>query len=342
MQKTPKKLTLDDLAVQLRMSKFSISRALRGGKGVSDTTREFVLKAVRELGYDHLALREPAPGTARQIRLIIPRDDAIESPYWINVIGGAEAAARRIGFALVTVMAEDGCDMGWEATRPSGIILAGRRARGRLEAYLTLDIPMVLIGYPRPGEAIDAVHVANWESGVLIGRHLRALGHTRLAYLTDEPHDEPRAEKLRGCRDAFADLPGAQIREVVFYPERETELGVLAERMLGGAPAPTAIVCASDVMTIKAMLALGERGLRLPDDISLVGSNNSTKAMKIAPNVTSISAPMQDVGSTAIELLQRRFELGRQPVQRRIALTSQLVIRASTGPPSHLMAAPAP
>ncbi len=331
-----KKLTLDDLSAELKLSKFSISRALRGNKGVSKETREFVLKAVRDLGYEHSAFRPaPTPDTAeRQIRLIIPRGDAIDNPYWMSVIGGAESEARRRGYALVTVMAEDGYLLDKTAT-PSGIILAGRRARGVLESYLTLDIPTVLIGYPRPGEEVDTVHVASWEAGYLIGRHLRELNHTRILYITDDQHDEARREKLRGCRDAFARTPSAELREMVFDPERESGTGVLAERMRWDDCWPTAIVCASEMMCFKVLLALSEMRLRVPDDISLVGSNSSSQAMQMAPDVTTVSSPMREIGSTAMALLDHCMKTGRMKtgpalVHRRIALTAKLTVREST------------
>jgi LacI family transcriptional regulator len=327
-----KKLTLDDLSAELKLSKFSISRALRGNKGVSKNTREFVLKAVRDLGYEHPALR-PAPAVAaaeRQIRLIIPRSDAIDNPYWMNVIGGAEAEARRRGTALVTVMAEDGYLVDRKGARPAGIILAGRRARGLLEAYLTLDIPMAMIGYPKPGEEIDAVHVASWEAGFLVGQHLREYGHRRVLYITDVQNDDARMEKLRGCRDAYVGAADAEVREMVFDPEREAGTAALAERLRWDAGWPSAIVCASELMCFKILLALSENRLRVPDDISLIGSNSSPQAMQMAPDVTTISSPMREIGSTAMALLDRRMSSGPAPVFRRIALTARLTVRGST------------
>jgi LacI family transcriptional regulator len=331
-----KKLTLDDLSAELNLSKFSISRALRGSKGVSENTREFVLKAVKDLGYEHPALRPAPPPAAAppaaepQIRLVIPRGHAVDNPYWMNVIGGAEAEARKRGFALVTVMAEDSYLLDRKAAKPSGIILAGRRARGLLESYLSLDIPMVLIGYPKPGEEIDAVHVASWEAGFLVGRHLRELGHKRIVYITDEQHDEARMEKLRGCRDALSPDCQAEAREVVFNPERETEISALVERIRWNDGWSDAIFCASELMCFKVLLALSEVRLRIPDDISLVGSNSSARAMQMAPHVTTISAPMHDIGSTSMDLLDRRIESGAALTPRRVALTAKLVVRGST------------
>jgi DNA-binding LacI/PurR family transcriptional regulator len=324
-----KRLTLDDLSAELKLSKFSISRALRGNKGVSDETRAFVRQAVRDLGYDHPTLRPSFATVAheRQIRLIIPSGDAVDNPYWMGVIGGAEAEARRRGLALVTVMAEDGYLPDRKAGEPAGLILAGRRARGLLEAYLTLDMPMVLIGYPKPGEAIDAVHVAHWEAGCMIGRHLCGLGHRRILYITDAQRDAARAEKLRGCRDAGAP---AEVRELVFDPERESGTGELAERICGDKLWPTAIVCAGEFMCFMVMLALSEKRLRVPDDISLVASNSSAQATQMAPDVTSVSAPMAEIGGTAMALLAQRIACGPATLHRRIALTAELIVRGST------------
>ncbi len=325
-----KKVTLDDLSGRLRLSKFSISRALGGKKGVSDSTRELVMNAARELGYVHPGIRVGSAAGRQLVHLIIPRNDVIDNPSWIEAISGAEAEARRMGWTLVTALAEEDYAVASDSAEVNGILLAGRRSRGLLESYTSLDLPVVLIGYPNPGEHLDTVHVADWEGGVLIGRHLKSLGHKRIAFVTDAPSDLGRRERCRGCRDALGDE--AEVVEVLYDPENEREPGALYGRLKALQPMPTAIVCASETVCFAAVVALSEAGVRVPADMSLVGSQTSPRPAQAGFNVTTIRNPTYRVGAMAADLLRQRMLAGNDWVPRRVALCPELIVNATTGP----------
>jgi LacI family transcriptional regulator len=323
-----KKVTLDDLSGRLQLSKFSISRALGGKKGVSDSTRELVLNAARELGYRHSGLQPVATASKALVHLIIPRNDVIDNPSWIEAISGAEAEARRMGWTLVTALAEEDYAAADGSAGVSGILLAGRRSRGLLETYAALDLPVVLIGYPNPGEHLDTVHVADWEGGVLIGRHLKELGHKRVAYITDAAADLGRRERCRGCRDALGE--DGVVVEVLYDPEREREPGTLYRRLKELGQLPTAIVCASETVCMAALIALSEAGVRIPDDMSLVGSQSSPRPAQPGFNVTAIRNPNYRVGAMAADLLRQRMSAGNDWVPRRVALCPELIPSTTT------------
>ena len=214
----PRKVTLDDLSQQLKLSKFSVSRAVSGKPGVSEETREQVVRLARELGYNHTATLPAA--SERVIHLVIPRADAIHSSFWIEVIGGAEAEAKALGFRLtVDVMgAERGT--GIVDGKASGVILAGRRSRGVIEPFLQLSIPKVLIGHPRPMEMVDSVQTANFDAGFVVGRLLGELGHRRIAFFTDAPEDEGRNLRLAGLAEAMRAYDGAAVAQFHFEGTR--------------------------------------------------------------------------------------------------------------------------
>jgi LacI family transcriptional regulator len=321
------KLTLDDLSAELKLSKFSVSRALSGKRGVSPGTRDAVIKAARELGYDHPSLRPGLRAAAEQaVLLAIPRDDAADNPYWLTVIASAEAEARRLGYLLVTTMI-DGDGLADDRTATfNGLLLAGRRSRGLLEPFLQARLPTVLIGYAKAGEAIDAVHVADWEAGYLIGSHLRR-HHRVVAFVTDAPEDVPRNERLRGCRDAFADLAGGTVVKVPFDPRTGTQ-GFLG-RIRGLGVPPTAIVCASDIITITAMLAVREAGTGPGGSLALIGSNELAVPSASAAEMTTLRTPMHDLGTAAMAVLAWRIAVGAGPSPRRLALAAELVIRGA-------------
>ncbi|MBL4812486.1 MAG: LacI family DNA-binding transcriptional regulator [Rhodobacteraceae bacterium] len=320
-----KKITLDDLSEHLQLSKFSVSRALRGKKGVSSETRELVLKAARDLGYKHSSLETEA--AARSIRLVIPRDDARDNPAWFDVIEGAEEEARKMGYSLVTTLAEEDGDLSNGGTA-SGILLAGRRSRGVLESYLALPIPVVLIGYPKPGEAIDTVHISDWEGGDLIGSHLKALNHRHVAFVTDAPDDAGRQERLRGLRGGLA--PDGQVSCLHYDPENETDPSALLRRIEALPDRPTVLVCASDAVCLSTILALQQSGAQIPDDFSIVGGNRQWSVAMTGVDVTSLSAPMHELGRQGLLLLHERIGSPTGTPYRRVALAPTLRIREAS------------
>lgn len=325
-----KRVTLDDLSSYLQLSKFSVSRALSGRKGVSSATRALVVDAARKLGYDHPGLRGGQGGRER-VQLVIPRIDAIDNPSWIEVIGGAEAEARRAGWTLVTALVEDSFVASDDHPGVRGILVAGRRSRGLLESYIASDVPVVLIGYPKPGEHIDAVHVADWEAGFLMGAHLRELGHRHVAFITDAPEDLGRRERLRGCRDAMED--SGTVSELLFDPEREREARAIYGRLKESGPLPTAVFCASEAVCVSVLMALTEAGVRVPADMSVATSNSTLRPAQVGFDVTALNAPMYEIGALAVDLLRKRIRTDGNWTPRRLCLCSDLVVKATTARP---------
>lgn len=325
MDQHNKRVTLDDLAAHLNLSKFSVSRALGGKEGVSTTTRKKVFDAARQLGYHHPNLITESHAEHLQIQFLIPKNDAIDNTFWIDVMSGAEAEAHRLNCDLITVMLEQGHTPRFTKKR-DGILFAGRRSRQAFAPYLETSSPALVIGYPAPGEQVDAVMVSSWEAGIAIGEHLKELGHRHLAYLTDAPDDLGRNEKLRGIEDAFC-TEGADIQKITYNPEKEFD--DLYNRIFSNGKSITAIVAASERLSIAALLALSSAGLSIPDDISLVGSDNSPR---VSPgrDITSSIAPMQQLGAMAISTLIANIREPSTHAPLRIMMTPKLVIGKST------------
>ena len=335
MKAPTRRVTLDDLSSDLNISKFSISRALSGKKGVSDSTRALVIDAARRLGYDHPGLKDGTVSQRAQVQLVIPRIDAIDNPSWIDVISGAESEARRYGWSLVTTLVEDDfAVVDGDISHVDGIILAGRRSRGLLESYIASEVPVVLIGYPKPGERIDAVHIDDWEGGFLIGKHLRALGHKEALFITDAPEYFGRRERLRGCRDGFGEA--GTVNEMLFDPERERETSKIYQSISAFRPAPTALICASEAVCYNVLMAVVRAGIRIPNDLSVVTSNSTLRPSQVGFEVTSLHAPMYEVGGAAIGLLRARLAGEDLPVPKRLAMGTELIEKATTTAPGNV------
>jgi LacI family transcriptional regulator len=323
-----RKVTLDDLSRELELSKFSISRALSGRPGVSEQTREAVLRVARDLGYSHAATTTSP--SEKLIRLVIPQADAIHSGFWVEVIDGAEAEARAIGYRLTidVLNADRGTEVLGEDV--SGLILTGRRSRGVIEPFLQLPIAKVLIGHPRPMELVDSVQAANFDGGYAVGDMLGRLGHRRIGFFTDAPEDEGRNLRLAGLTEAMR-VHGGTVLPFDF--DDSTDAKQIALGALLSPHRPTAFSGATDFVAITLAWGLLELGLKMPEHVSIVGSNDSQAASQAGLKLTTVRQPMHEIGAAAMQMLQWRLEKAPAVARpRRTLLTPELVERATHGP----------
>jgi len=325
-----RRIKLEDLAQHLGLSKFSVSRALSGKPGVSTQTRDAVIRLARELNYAHSGISEPSE--ERVIQLIIPSADAIKSSFWVEVIGGAEEEARLLGYRLATEVLGEKSMPGPLDASVAGIILAGRRSRGVLEPFIRLPIPKVLIGHPRPMEMIDSCQQANFDSGFAVGDLFGQLGHRSVAYFTDAPDDEGRNLRLAGLNEAMR-KHGGQVVVHAFDDEREARFMALDAFSVD--PLPTAFACATDLVAMTIAWGLNELGLKIPDHISLVGSNDSHAAAQLGLRLTTVRQPMREIGEVAVQTLHWRINHARADSRpRRTLLTPELIARATHAAPN--------
>lgn len=324
------KITLDDLSRQLGLSKFSVSRALSGKPGVSEKTRDAVMQLARDVGYNHTGVPPLATGE-KIVHLIIPQADAINSSFWIEVIEGAETEARAMGYRLVIdVLSSDrGTDILQDNVH--GLLLAGRRSRGIIEPFMQLDIPKVLIGHPRPMELIDSVQAANFDGGYCAGDVLAKLGHRCIAFFTDAPEDEGRNLRQAGLVEAMRVHDGIALPAVRFDPSVDAKTLVL--ETLRGPQMPTAFAGATDFVAMTLAWGLMELGLKIPQHISVVGSNDSHTASQLGVKLSTVRQPMHEIGAAAMQALRWRLEQAAPNARpRRTLLTPEFIERSTHGP----------
>lgn len=329
-----KRVTLDDLAKHLGLSKFSVSRALSGKPGVSERTREQVFNAAKALGYSHPAMDRPGRFQNRKVVLIIPRVDAVASPYWAVTLAGLESEAEKMGYDLSIHMVSEDARNTLSLSGYQGAIVAGRQSRGLTDAYLKADIPVTLIGHPQPLERVDCVRSESWSSGYLMGEHLFGLGHRRIAFLTDAPEDRSRQERFRGLSDAM-ELAGEAVDVRCLTVEPESDAKGAARAILGVGDPPTALFGATDLVAVTMAWALKEMGLEIPGHVSVAGCNNSELAKQIGLPLTTVHYQMREVGAAAMHMLHWRMEKAEpgEPA-RQLLLRPELITRESTGKPN--------
>jgi LacI family transcriptional regulator len=326
------RVTLQAIADDLGLSKFAISRALAGKPGVSDETRRTVARRAEELGYLGRATRAKAP----TIEIVFHDWDIANSELWASVQRGAQLEAARRGYDTVVRWTKDSRILPELARGAGGFILIGPHDQAMMAAARATGIHVVAIGgRPVALDTIDRIGTADAEAGAYVGNFLHGLGHRNMLYVHGEAGRYGRLERLRGFQDALAGLAGTSLRELAF-DETIGEPAFRDEfvRILDQGQPPSAIFCGNDGVAVTVISQLLRLGMRVPEDVSVVGFADYACAMQISPNLTTIRMPSQEIGATAVQLLLARMAepAGQQPPAQRVMLVQRLIERQSTGP----------
>lgn len=327
-----------DVARAAGVSAASVSNAMNHPELVSEATRHAVQEAIDRLGYAPApAARQLRTGRSDTIGVVVPN---LSNPFWADVVGGAEDAADALGIRLVisTTRGVDGAREGRAVEHHAelgvdGMLVASFQPRAVVLSYLELGVPVVLVGRQGASLGISSVSVDESAGMAQAVDHLVRLGHRRIVFANGPTTMSWCVERRAGWRRAMRrhGLDGAagcteiNVREVVAGAGASVLEQVTAARL-----APTAIVCANDVMAVDVVRELQRSGLRVPDDISVVGFDDSEIADVVAPALTTVRQDTVRIGVDAVDLLGQLVETGR--VEQRL-LVPTLVVRASSGPP---------
>jgi len=329
-----------DIAREAGVSQSTVSFVLNGSTSVriSDATRQRVLEVAGALGYrrfSHLAAEHKG---SRVIGFLV--DEISTSPFAVASMDGAREVAWEND--RVVLISTSGGDPELErsaidtllACRPEGVVLASILTR-RIEPSPALkDVPTVLLNCYAPGTGIASVVPAEVAGGHTATRSLVEAGHRRIAIITGEPWMEAARDRLKGYRQALAtaDLAtdDALVREGNWLPSS----GYEQTRALIALPdPPTAIFCSNDSMAIGCYEALKEHGLRVPDDVSVVGYDDQEVARHIYPPLTTVLLPHEEMGRWAVETLISQVATGVAPPHRHVKIECPLVERGSVAAP---------
>lgn len=333
---------LQDVAERAGVSIATASRSLSGREGVSEGVAERVRVVARELGYvANVHARSLAGGASTSVGLVVHE---IGDPYFAEIATGVMRVGASKG--LTVQVCHTGRDPEQElvqirqlvAQRIGGIVIAGSgfvdpamqaEARQDLKDYRAQGGRVAVIGRHHLGA--DAVLPDNVGGGRSATEHVLGLGHTRIAFAAGSRELTTVADRLAGAEQALAaagqDLDRVPIVEAAFTREGGKQA---AHRIMDEHPDVTAVVALNDDMAIGILSALRSRGVRVPDDVSVVGFDDIDVAGDLAPSLTTIRLPMVEMGETALSLAL----LAPATRPRRRPTDHELVVRDSTAPPS--------
>ncbi|MEU7325886.1 LacI family DNA-binding transcriptional regulator [Streptomyces griseoviridis] len=331
--------TLAVVAREAGVSVPTASKVVNGREDVAPETRRRVTEALDRLGY----ARRPRFDVAKVPGLVDLVVHSLDTSWSGAVLHGVEAAAHDAGLEVV-VSAGAGRTRGGRPERSWLDKLIARGSSGVLfnlaeltsSQYAWLEqhrIPFVMIDpvlEPPPG--VVSVGAANWQGGVTATDHLLALGHERIAVVAGHQHTVCGNARVAGYRSALA---SAGLRHRPEYVRHAGFDESVAHRrmldLLDLPEPPTAVFVCSDRMALGVYEALAERGLRVPDDVSVIGFGDLPESGWLSPALTTVRQPLSEMAATALRLLVRMMD-GERPESTRTELSTRLVPRSSTAP----------
>lgn len=333
----PERVTLALVADEAGVSLSTISKVLNGRADVSAATRERVEELLQRRGYERRGAR--AQPKADLIELVFHE---LESVWSMEVIAGVEEVAQEHGLSVVLTVSgsRHAPDPEWiegvMRRRPVGVVLVfSDLAPEYRERLRSRAIPFVIVdpaGDPSPDA--PSVGSANWSGGLMATRHLIELGHRRIAAITGPEDMMCSLARLDGLRSAM-NSAGLEIRpEWIRFGDFHMSGGRdHARELLSSPDRPTAIFAGSDLQALGAIEAARGLGLRVPEDVSIVGYDDIPLAQWLTPRLTTVHQPLRRMGEEAARLVIRLSE-GSAEATPRMDLATSLVVRESTAPPA--------
>jgi LacI family transcriptional regulator, repressor for deo operon, udp, cdd, tsx, nupC, and nupG len=330
--------TIYDIAKHVGVSAGTVSRALSRPEKVLPATRTRIEQAAAALGYVPNTVARTLK-TQRSGKILVTVPD-IANPFFAQILQGAEDAAQAVGYAVLlgdTLHQPDREERYAQMLRRNeadGLIVLGHRlppTAREIVQQLGSTAPVVNGCEFDPALGIPSVHIDNAAAARAVMEHLYGLGHERIAVVGGPPDNPLHQQRLEGVR-AAARARG-RLRALSVVPgDFSLESGhTAAMALLAGASAPTAIFCFSDQMALGALAACRDLGIRVPDDLSLVGFDDLASSAFLTPPLTTVRQPMREIGVRAVNLLLAIIEQVEVPLQQTLEFT--LMVRGSTAAP---------
>jgi LacI family transcriptional regulator len=353
------KVSMQQIADAVGLSKYAVSKALAGKEGVSAKTREKIIEVATQFGY--FKQQKTAKGSddkqmnragewspedfgsdKRTVAILMPnvRLQTMESTFWSVVVQGIGQALSRsgLGMLIITEQTAEHFEMVLKPDHLLGVIGVGEVSTSMLLEIQRLGLPFVLTDHEDPLVPSDSVFASNIDSMASITRHLLAMGHRSFWFLGDTQFSRSFTDRWTGFRNALEeqDLTVDPIRNKLPLSgtDREAIVRILQEKLdsmlLSGEALPTAWVCGNDEIALSALSVLKDKGIAVPSDISVTGFDNIEESQRAAVPLTTVHVKKEQLGERAVSALFSRIREPRRPFEK-INLFCDLIIRASSG-----------
>jgi DNA-binding LacI/PurR family transcriptional regulator len=324
-------VTARDVARVAGVSISTVSRALAKPDEVSAETRDKVLSTARGMGYrPNLAARGLITGRTGNIGLMVPD---LENPFFAAVAKGVQGKARTAGYAVV--LADSDEDPSRErdlvlgmASQVDGLIMCSPRAPDSVIQQLADECTIVLVN--RECGDLPTVSMDNLDGIRQAVNHLRALGHRTIAWVGGPVTSWSTQRRLEALKSVTAQDPDLEVIDLGSFQPYVS--GGISAGDLVIASGATAVLAYNDLVAFGLLKRFRQRGVRVPDDISVVGVDDIPMSTLTTPELTSVGIPLVNCGRAGVDMLLSLVRDPSTPPEHHHDLTFRLVVRESTGP----------
>ncbi|MCA2228338.1 LacI family DNA-binding transcriptional regulator [Nonomuraea aurantiaca] len=328
-----RRVTIALIAEEAGVSIPTVSKVINGRPEVAPETRHRVERLLHEHGYQRRTSQDDTPSGL--VDLVFAE---IESPWAMEIVRGAESAAREAGASVVMSVLHTHAGPGRDwldrlaSRRTDGVVVVASKLSTGVQAQLSArSLPFVVVdpeGEPAPG--VVSVGATNWHGGLAATRHLLELGHRRVGMISgpgDMLCSQARIDGYRAALEtAGVEVDPTLIRRGTFLVDSGHDQG---HALLSLPDPPTAIFAGSDLMAFGVFEAARQRGLRVPEDLSVVGFDDLPLSKSAWPPLTTVRQPLQEMAALATRTVLA-MKRGEAPESRRVELATDLIVREST------------
>jgi DNA-binding LacI/PurR family transcriptional regulator len=337
-RRTNGRVTIRDVAEDAGVSVSAVSKVLRDAYGVSDALRARVEASMRSLGYRPHAAARGMRGQTYTLGVLLPD---LRNPFFADIMAGVNDALERtqyqplLGVGQAATTLEHALVDAMVDRQMDGLILvAPRMGQGELDE-IAANIPTALIGLHLPqAKGFDTVNNDDERGAGLVVRHLHDSGYRSIAYFSlDLPtpaESSTTTHREAGYRAAMRELGLSRQINVIVAPQTAREIQVAARHLLESRKRPEAIFCWTDFVALEVLSVARELGLAVPDDVAVVGYDNTSYCDLTQNSLTSVDQSGQLLGLQAARLLVERIKGRTEP--EHFTVTPRLVARGSSAP----------
>lgn len=330
-------VTIKDIARKANVSYATVSRALNNKEGVNEETRQRIIRIAQEMGYKPNAIaRGLVKRHTNTIGLVIPD---ITNPFFPEVARGVEDAANEQGYSILL------CNTNWEQEREETYInlLMEKRVDGIIIAPISKDtnyiedllgdhFPLVYVSRVPEGTQNSFVVIDNTRGGFLATKHLIEQGYKKIGYIGGTKGSASSQDRFKGYQLAFEKYGIEYEPRFIVSGDFKRETGYnIMKKLLEGPEYPDAVFAENDLLALGAMQAIREKGLKIPQDIAVVGFDDIPFASFPEVQLTTICQPKYEMGRIAAQILMDKLTQKKgKNTDRKVILEPELIVRKSS------------
>ena len=311
-----KDVTMDDIAIGLKISKSLVSRALSDSYGVSDEMRNKIKLTAINMGYKFKIKKRERFSQTESITIIVERHDLLDSGFWVKIINGIEKELNKKGISVFLSVIEnddeDTMPLSIRQMKTDGVLILGQIPLKHVISVSTSGLPMVLVDSQYSHLKFDHVMANNYTGAYEATEHLINHGHKRIGFVGAASYSYSFKERLRGFMDCIGSQSSNEIvswQITDHFDDFETPFSIKQfKSVIVTQERPTALLCANDISAFKVYEILSEVGLKIPEDVSIIGFDNVPKSEWVSPPLSTVHIPKTDMGERAVDLLIKRIE----------------------------------